>query len=158
MNEVVPIETWRKLLVLDILGGVRDRHVNNVGILMRSDGTSPTYQPVAWDNAVSFGRTFDLYHNVFHKFLFRRSFDLGAAWKVVDKINKADLRDALGEYLQRDFIDDAYKRITFFRDFPYRLPFKICSKGDDSPNEFPSYARYFDPVVERPLHLVHVLA
>lgn len=156
--EVVPADTWRKLLVLDILGGVRDRHVNNVGVIMRSEGGRPVYQAVAWDNAVSFGKTFDLYHNVFHKFLFRRSVDLGGAWKIVDKITKSDLHYALDEFLPRDFVDDAFKRVSFFRDFPYRLPFKVCSKGEDSPNEFPTYAHYFNPVVARPLHLVHVQA
>jgi hypothetical protein len=155
---VVPKKFWKHLLALDILGGVRDRHANNVGFLIKSEDDRPVYRLIAWDNAVSFGKTFDRYHNVFHKFIFRRSVDLGDTWHALDGLSRADLRDALGEYLQPDEIENAYLRVRFFVDFPYRLPWKVCSKGDDSPHGFPSYKSYFDPVEERPLHLLRVPA
>ena len=154
----VPKKFWKHLLALDILGGVRDRHANNVGLLVRTEDDRPIYRLVAWDNAVSFGKAFDRYHNVFHKYLFRRSVDLGETWHALDGLRRADLRDSVGEYLQPDEVEDAYLRVRFFLDFPYRLPWKVCSKGDDSPHGFPDYKAYFDPVVERPLHLLRIPA
>lgn len=155
---VVPMKFWKHLLSVDILGGVRDRHANNVGFLIRSQNEKPIYRIVAWDNAVSFGKAFDRYHNVFHKYLFRRSVDLGESWGPLDKLTRADLRDALDEYLQPEEIEDAYLRVQFFLDYPYRLPWKVCSKGNDGPHDFPSYRSYFDPVVETPLHLLRIPA
>ncbi len=155
---VVPKKFWKHLLAVDILGGVRDRHANNVGFLMKSEGDRPVYRIVAWDNAVSFGRGFDRYHNVFHKYLFRRSVDLGDTWRAFDGLTRADLRDALADYLLPDEIEDAYLRMRFFINYPYRLPWRVCSKGNDSPHDFPKYESYFDPVEERPLHLVCIPA
>jgi hypothetical protein len=153
---VVPKRFWKHLLAVDILGGVRDRHANNVGFLVHEENDRPIYRLVAWDNAVSFGKAFDRYHNVFHKYLFRRSVDLGDTWEALDKLTRADLRDALGDYLQPSEIEDAFLRVRFFIDYPYRLPWKVCSKGDDSPHGFPEYRSYFDPVVEGPLHLLRI--
>lgn len=155
---VVPKPFWRSLLALDILGGVRDRHANNVGFIMRSEDDRPIYRIVAWDNAVSFGETFDRYHNVFHKYLFRRSVDLADTWAVFDNLTRSDLSYALDEFLSPVEIEHAFLRTRFFIDFPYRLPWKVCSKGHDDPHEFPDYRTYFEPVVERPLHLLHVAA
>jgi len=155
---VVPKQFWRELLACDILAGVRDRHANNVGFLLRSENDRPLYRIVAWDNAVSFGKTFARYHNVFHKYLFRRSVDLGDVWTKLDQLTVPDLRASLGEYLQPVDLEHAYMRVRFFVDFPYRLPWKVCSKGNDNPHDFPTYKSYFDPVVERPLHLLRISA
>lgn len=152
----VPKKFWKNLLALDILGGVRDRHANNVGLLMHEEDDRPVYRIIAWDNAVSFGKGFALYHNVFHKYLFRQSVDLGDTWKALDALTRSDLKASLGDYLKPSDIEDAYLRVRFFIDYPYRLPWKVCSKGDDSPHGFPKYETYFDPVVERPLHLPRV--
>lgn len=155
---VVPKKFWKNLLAVDILGGVRDRHANNVGFLVRSENDRPIYRVIAWDNAVSFGKAFDRYHNVFHKYLFRRSVDLGETWGPLDKLTRADLRDALDEYLTPEEIEDAFLRVRFFLDYPYRLPWKVCSQGNDDPHGFPNYRSYFDPVVESPLHLLRIPA
>ncbi len=154
----VPMQLWKNLLAVDILGGVRDRHANNVGFVLRTKNDAPSYSIVAWDNAVSFGKSFDRYHNVFHKYLFRRSVDLGGTWKPLDRLTRADLRDALGDYLLPEEIEDAYLRVRFFIDFPYRLPWKVCSKGIDDPHAFPKYRSYFDPVEVAPLHLLRIPA
>lgn len=154
---VVPKRIWKGLLVLDIVGGARDRHSNNVGLVMRVDaGDRPVYRVAAFDNAVSFGLSFDRYHNVFHKHLFRRSVDLGDLWVVVDKLTRSDLRDAVGDLLQPDEVDHAFRRARFFVDFPYRLPWKVCSKGNDDPSSFPDYRSYFSPAREVPLHMGRV--
>lgn len=154
----VPDVFWKRLLLLDILGGVRDRHANNVGLRMSVEDDVPVYKNVAWDNAVSFGRTFDRYHNVFHKHIFRKSVDLGDEWGVIDRLTRADLRYSLGDYLQPDEIEHAFLRLCFFRDFPYRLPWKVCSDGNDDPHEFPDHMRYFTPTAEGPLHMRYVAA
>ncbi len=155
---VVPKVFWKRLLLVDILGGVRDRHANNVGLRMRVMDDRPVYRIVAWDNAVSFGKTFDRYHNVFHKHIFRRSVDLGAEWKTFDRLTRADLRYALGEYLEPEAIEHAFLRTRFFGDYPYRLPWKVCSRDHDDPHDFPSYETYFAPVVDAPLHMSRVVA
>jgi len=154
----VPRVFWKRLLVADILGGVRDRHANNVGLRMRVSGDQPVYRAVAWDNAVSFGKTFDRYHNVFHKHLFRRSVDLGEEWRALDKLTRADLRYAVGGLLEPDAIEHAFLRTRFFGDFPYRLPWKVCSKGHDDPQDFPDYRTYFYPSADSPLHMSRVAA
>lgn len=154
----VPKVFWKRLLILDIYGGVRDRHANNIGLRMSVDDDQPIYRNVAWDNAVSFGKTFDRYHNVFHKHIFRRAIDLGDEWDVIDRTTRADMRYALGEWLQPEDIEHAFLRAQFFRDYPYRLPWKVCSKGHDDPHEFPDYDTYFRPVRTGPLHMPHVIA
>lgn len=153
-----PKEFWKRLLILDIIGGVRDRHANNVGLLMHVDDDQLIYRIVAWDNAVSFGKTFDRYHNVFHKHIFRRSVDLGDEWRVLDRLTRADLRHAAGELLQPDEIDHAFLRARFFCDFPYRFPWKVCSKGNDDPLEFPDYRAYFEPSAAGSLHMPRIAA
>lgn len=154
----VPKHFWKELLACDILAGVRDRHANNVGFLLRSENDRPLYRIVAWDNAVSFGKTFERYHNVFHKYLFRRSVDLGDVWKKMDNLTIQDLRASVGEYLSPVDLKHAYLRVRFFVDYPYRLPWKVCSKGNDGPHDFPDYKSYFEPVVEKPLHLLRIPA
>ncbi len=154
----VPKVFWKRLLVLDVFGGVRDRHANNVGVRMRVVDDQPVYRAIAWDNAVSFGKTFDRYHNVFHKQLFRRSVDLAEEWRPLDRLTRADVRYALDEFLDPDELEHAFLRARFFGDFPYRLPWKVCSKGHDDPHDFPDYRSYFDPVSETPLHMARVAA
>lgn len=154
----VPKVFWKRLLALDILGGVRDRHANNVGLRVRVTDDQPVYRAVAWDNAVSFGQTFDRYHNVFHKHLFRRSVDLGEEWRPLDRLTRADLRYALGGLLTPDELEHGFLRTRFFGDYPYRLPWKVCSKGHDDPHDFPDYRAYFYPSIDSPLHMSRVAA
>ena len=155
---VVPKAFWKRLLLLDILGGVRDRHANNVGLRMRVIDDRPVYRVVAWDNAVSFGKTFDRYHNVFHKHIFRHSVDLGDEWRLFDRLTRADLRCALDEFLEPEELEHAFLRTRFFGDYPYRLPWKVCSKDNDDPRDFPDYGSYFSPATEAPLHMARVAA
>jgi hypothetical protein len=150
----VPKRFWRELLALDIIAGARDRHANNVGFSLRMIDDRPVYRLVAWDNAVSFGRTFAGYHNVFHKFLFRAAVKFDEVWPVLDRLSHAQFYEALDQYLTPEEIDHAWLRLRFFQDFPYRLPWKVCSEGHDSPREFPDYRAYFEPFIEeRPLLL-----
>lgn len=154
---VVPKRFWKSLLVLDIVGGSRDRHSNNIGIIIRvDDDDKPMHRIVAFDNAVSFGLSFDRYHNVFHKHIFRRSIDLGDAWSTLDKLTLSDVRTHLNDLLQPDEISHALMRAKFFVDFPYRLPWRVCSKGNDDPNSFPDYRNYFFRHRDVPLHMRRV--
>lgn len=155
---LVPKVFWKRLLVLDIVGGTRDRHANNVGLVMHVEDDHPVYRIAAWDNAVSFGRAFDRYHNVFHKHVFRRSVDLGDEWRILDRLTRADLRHAAGQYLRPEEVEHAFLRARFFVDFPHRLPWKVCSRDNDDPQCFPDYRSYFEPTSAGPLHAAHVAA
>lgn len=142
--KTVPKKFWRQLLTLDIIGGARDRHTNNVGIQMRIKDDQPIFRLIAWDNATTFGKTFYRYHNVFHKLLFRKSVLFDDMWPVLHQVTHDDLMGTLSPYLSTDEVDHAYKRMRFFLDYPYRLPWKVCSLGHDSSNEFPPYTDYFE--------------
>ncbi len=155
---VVPKMFWKRLLAVDVVGGSRDRHANNVGLVMHVDGDQLIHRIAAWDNAVSFGRTFDRYHNVFHKHIFRRSVLFDDVWPVLDGLTRADLRDAVGGLLEPDEVEHAFLRARFFVDFPYRLPWKVCSKGNDDSRGFPDYRDYFEPAAVGPLHMSRVSA
>lgn len=154
----IPKVFWKRLLGLDIFGGARDRHANNVGVRFRVRDDQPACRPVAWDNAATFGKTFDRYHNVFHKHIFRRSVDLGDEWRPLDRLTRADVRYALDDLLTPEEMEHAFLRTRFFGDYPYRLPWKVCSKGVDDPHGFPDYEAYFSPRVDSPLHMSRVAA
>lgn len=150
----VPKAYWRQLLALDIIAGTRDRHSNNVGVRLRVSEGKAVYRLVAWDNAVCFGESFKLYHNVFHKFIFRHSVNFDAVWPVWDDLTLEDFHDTFSELLSQKEIAHAYLRLRFFQDYPYRLPWKVVSEGHDCPQEFPDYRAYFEPVVESTDRLV----
>jgi hypothetical protein len=141
----VPKKFWRQLLLLDIVAGSRDRHANNVGVTATLAGERMIYRLVAWDNAASFGLTFDRYHNVFHKFIFRKSVDWDAVWPVADAVTIEGMNDALGGLISDEEIAHAFLRLQFFRDYPYKLPWLVCSDGNDGPNDFPARERWFTP-------------
>jgi len=141
---LVPKYFWKQLLALDIVGGARDRHANNIGIKLLIKNDRPVYRLVAWDNATTFGVTFEKYHNVFHKLLFRKSvLDFDAEWFKLQSISRSDMFTALASFLAPEEIEHAYLRKQFFLDYPYRLPWKVCSQGNDDSNAFPAYTDYF---------------
>ena len=144
----VPRSQWRQLLALDIVAGVRDRHSGNVGLSLGiSQKNVPEYHVVAWDNACTFGRTFAKYHNVFHKYLFRTVVDFETIWPIWNQLTREDYEYALAGLLTQEEIDDAYLRMQFFQQYPYKLPWSVCSEGRDDANEFPDYQNYFQPLV-----------
>lgn len=145
---LVPRHVWRQLLALDLIACSRDRHAGNVGLRLRLVEDRPVYRLVAWDNAVSFGKTFRNYHNVFHKALFRTSVQFDDVWSVLDSITDAQLTDALSPYLDAEEVEHACARRRFFQEFPYRLPWKMLSRGHEDPADFPDYRAYFEPFVE----------
>jgi len=147
-------DQWRQLLALDIIAGARDRHANNVGVTMHIEDNRPIYNLVAWDNAATFGLTFARYHNVFHKYLFRQSVNFDKIWPVLDKITLKDLRRTLGPYVSEEEVGHAFMRMEFFQEYPYKLPWRVASDGNDGPSDFPDYKAFFEPVVEKAQHLV----
>lgn len=140
---LVPKRFWRQLLVLDLIAGSRDRHINNVGYRIELDGNRPIYRLVAWDNAATFGHTFNLYHNVFHKLLFRHHANLVDVWPLVEELEYAEFVVVLEQYLTRDRIDHAWMRVQWMREFPYKLNWKMMSQGHDDSDEFPNYSEWF---------------
>lgn len=146
----VPKSSWRQLLALDIIAGARDRHANNVGLLMSITGDRPTYRLVAWDNAVTFGLTFARYHNVFHKYLFRDAVDFTEIWPALDNVTYTDMLTALGDYITEEEVNHAFLRLKFIRDdYPYRLPWTVCSQGAEEADDFPAYVSFFEPSDEK---------
>ncbi len=154
---LVPREQWRMLLILDIIAASRDRHSNNLGLQLKIQANKVGYGLMAWDNACTFGLTFEKYHNVFHKYLFRQRVDLDPFWPKLEKLTRRDFTDTLGDNLTTEEIDHAYLRLQFMLEFPYRLPFQIMSKGEDDNDKFPSYASYFSPLREASDGLLMVL-
>lgn len=144
----VPRKYWRQLLMLDIIAGARDRHSNNIGLKLHVIDNKPAYRLVAWDNATTFGKTFVKYHNVFHKFLFRDAVKFDDQWPVMRSVTKATFEKTLAPFLTDIEVEHAWKRLRFFLVYPYRLPWVICSKGNDDPNGFPAYASYFEAIDE----------
>lgn len=154
----VPTRDWLRLMVLDMVACSRDRHINNVGLRMviSGDGERPLYHPIGWDNSTSFGLTFAKYHNVFHKYLFRHTLNLSRYWKELESFSLSDFQDAIGStksaqgktvpLLSELEVEHAYARLQWMLEYPYRLPWKVCSKGHDDANGFPSYKSWFVPL------------
>lgn len=139
---------WLRLIVLDLVANSRDRHLNNVGLRILFNGDKARYQIVAWDNAVSFGKTFHFYHQVFHKRLYRKKLSLTTVWDKLVATREQDFRSTLGSLLDPEDVRHAWRRHCFLVEYPHRLPWKVLSKGSDSVKDFPSYAEYFsiDPL------------
>lgn len=155
---LVPKAYWRRLLALDIIAGARDRHARNVGITVHLSADKPTYRLHAWDNACTFGKTFKRYHNVFHKFIFRAYVNFDDIWPAWDRLTLEAMQSTLGDLLTAEEVVDAFLRVQFFHEYPYRLPWKVCSQGHDSSKDFPPYTAFFKPVIEQPQHLVALSA
>lgn len=145
-TRMVPEESWLKLLVLDFVAGARDRHSNNVGIRILLDPASPNrYGLVAWDNAVTFGKTFRFYHQVFHKFGYRDRINFDPVWDAFVAVTDDILRSVLIGLVSDEEVEHACVRRSFLENFPYRVPWKVVSLGTDSVKDFPSY----DPLFEQ---------
>lgn len=139
---------WLRIVVLDIVAGARDRHSNNVGLRILFDGDVAKFQPIAWDNAVTFGKIFHLYHEVFHKYLLRDRFSLTTVWDKLVSLRERDFRSTLASLLDPEEVKHAWLRHCFLVEYPYRLPWVVMSKGSDATNGFPDYLEHFS---EHPL-------
>lgn len=141
---------WLRLVLLDLVAGARDRHSNNVGVAAdpkkKPSGRS---QLVAFDNAVTFGRTFRYYHEVFHKFLFRSEIDLDPAWGSFTSVRESDFRDAISGLVSPVEVDHAWIRYRYAIEFPYRLPWEKISCGEDAPRDFPPREKLFGDVPQK---------
>ena len=139
----VPKRLWVRLLILDIIAGSRDRHINNVGVVVKMKEPRPEYSILGWDNACTFGATFAKYHNVFHKYLFKYAVQLEAHWDMLEKFTLVDFTRVLGELLNPIDVAQAYERLQFMLEYPYRLPWRVMSQGHDDSDSFPSYSAWF---------------
>lgn len=146
----VPKSSWLKLVLLDLVAGSRDRHANNVGLRILFEGDKAVFRLVAWDNPVAFGTTFRLYHQVFHKFLFRKTFHVDPVWEKFSSLRKEDLRVALSGLVSDLEVEHAWLRYQFAVDFPYRLPWEMMSHGSDLPSSFPAHADFFERRMQDP--------
>lgn len=137
---VVPEEAWVRLALLDVVAGQRDRHSNQAGVVL-SFSKPPSL--VVWDNAATFGTTFEGYHQVFHRHLFRDRFPTGRAWEKVASTKDDDVRSALSGLVSEEEIRHACLRRQFVEDFAYRLPWEVFSKGATRRQLFPRYEGHF---------------
>lgn len=149
---LAPKSQWLRLVVMDLLANSRDRHINNVGLRILFPTDKATYRLVAWDNAVSFGESFHFYHQVFHKYLFRKHLDLSTVWDTLTALREQDFNEVLGSLITPEEVRHAWRRCQFLVEFPYRLPWKRFSKGNEEPGTFPDYKEYFvDASLQNPV-------
>lgn len=150
------IEDWRRVVILDLINGSRDRHVNGAGVTLKLDGNKAIYHPLLWDNAVSGGLTFDRYYSVFHRALFSRAINLDPFLDQLSIIKLADVQHVTAGLWNSEEQSHAWQRIRFILRYPYRIPWSMMSKGIDDKDEFPDYADWFKPltVIQSPGSLV----
>lgn len=147
VTDLVSREEWLKLCLLDMLACSRDRHINNVGFRMSgtNENGEATYGLVAWDNDASFGLTFERYYCVFHKYIFpkRMPIFLRDHIDMFSELEYGFFVEKLTEYLTTDEIRDVWLRMQWVVRYPYKMPYKVMSKGAKRPTEFPSYGSFF---------------
>lgn len=133
-----------KLLVLDFVAGARDRHASNVGARVRVAPGATTFDLVAWDNAVAFGKTLRFYHQMFHHFVFCDRINFDPVWDDFVAVSDDAIRSSLLGLISVEEVEHACVRRRFLEDFPYRMPWKILSQGQEDPKTFPTYERLFE--------------
>lgn len=142
--ELVSREKFRRMILLDIIAGSRDRHSSNVGFKYKITGDRIVYDLVAWDNACTFGRYFKFYHNVFHKRLFRDRFNIEPYYQTLENIRLGEFTDLFEGMIHEQEINHAFLRLQYIIDFPYKIPWRLLSEGEDNPNKFPIHKEYFE--------------
>lgn len=141
--KLVSRESFRRLTILDIIAGSRDRHSKNIGFKYKIAGDRISYYLVGWDNACTFGRYFTYYHNVFHKRLFREKINLEPYYEKLENIRLDDFVGTFEGLIAIEEIYHAFLRLQFIIDFSYKIPWLEISKGEDNLNKFPEYREYF---------------
>ena len=145
-----PKDEWRRLVLLDLIGNNRDRHGKNV--IVRFPGP----HLVAIDNSIAFGTCFGRYRDIFHKYLFPRSFNFEPYRDTIKNLTKSDL-SSLHALLKPTEVAHIFMRAQFLLRFPYLTPFETMSEGQTGLNDFPSRKPFFREKArifqERPLVL-----
>ena len=113
---------WIRALILDFVSCQRDRHLNNVGLRAHVESGELRAIPVLWDNGVSFGPELERYRNVPHKLLHANFVDVSPVLASFDNIKAADFDEALHDVTWKDEREQAFKRLRFACEYPYRLP------------------------------------
>lgn len=147
VTSLVSREEWLKLTLLDLIACSRDRHINNVGFRMSGTDVNgkATYGLVAWDNDAAFGRMYERYYCVFHKYMFPRRMPLFLQDHITmfRELDYGFFEEKLTEYLLPGEVRDVWLRMQWLIRYPYKLPYKVMSKGAKHPTEFPSYQSFF---------------
>jgi hypothetical protein len=159
LRDKVQISDTARLTTLDFLACSRDRHAANYGARLDTSNGKARWRLVGWDNGCSFGLTQTRYHCVAHKHLFRYAFDLEPVWETLLNLRRSQLVSELGELLGEEAVDHVWHRSQFVLTFPHRMPWKTLSQGCDSPDSFPSYAEFFQPMVgTKPFYILQTQA
>jgi hypothetical protein len=146
-----------KVSLLDFLACNRDRHGGNYGVRLQLESMKPGWKLVAWDNGVTFGQAFERYHCVGHKYLFRDAFPVEPLWGRLETLTRGGLQEALGDLLDAQQIDNVWLRAQFALEFPYRLPWRVLSKGAQHAADFPSWREYFTPMCTSTSNRLYIL-
>lgn len=142
----VPREDVVRLTLLDFIAGQRDRHGANYGVRIDIKDGKARWRLVGWDNGVAFGKTFERYKSVAHKYLFQFSFNIENEWSAVENMRRSELDHALDGLLLGDAIEHTWLRAQFVLAYPYRLPWCVLSQGAETDGSFPAYETYFNPL------------
>jgi len=113
---------WIRSLVLDFVSCQRDRHLNNVGLRAHVESGELRAIPVLWDNGVAFGPALERYRNVPHKMLYPMTVDVSSVLAPLDKLKLSDFKEALHAVTWLEEREQAFKRLRFACEYPYRLP------------------------------------
>jgi hypothetical protein len=155
LRDKVPTDDTLRLTVLDFLACARDRHAANYGVRLDVSGPKARWRLVGWDNGCSFGLTQERYQCVAHKYLFRYALDLEPVWKSLLAVRRSDLHAELCDFIDGEAVEHIWHRVQFITLFPHRMPWKTLSQGSDSPETFPSYAAFFQPMVgSKPFYIL----
>jgi hypothetical protein len=127
-----------RMVVLDLIINNADRHARNIVIDTFND------RVFGIDHSVSFGSGYQLYKNIFHKYLFFTKLEIPeAVLEQVDGITPASLKNSIGALVSKEELDYTYWRARFVVDHSDRLAFVRVSQGNLNSKEFPSYESWF---------------
>lgn len=133
----VDIDKLRKLVILDLMMNNTDRHAKNCKF--------DTFSEEVWgiDNGLCFGRYFEYYNNVFHRYLFIKKLELlPDERRRLEAVTLDQIRKVLDRYLSKREIEETYWRVQWVLEQP-NLGYERIAPDSESKNDFPSYKKWF---------------
>lgn len=146
------LDAMKRIIVLDLICNNTDRHGRNVIV--------DTHGKWVWaiDNDLSFGPYFKGYRNVFHKYIYLRTFDLPHDVKAVLKgIKEKQISDTIGKLVPKEAVRQTYLRIQFLLEHQDSLAYWNLSHGGLGRDDFPSYERWFKKRLKADPQVSHVM-
>jgi len=127
----------RKLIIFDMIINNTDRHIMNCLFDLDED------RVWAIDNACAFKSCYRWYYNVFHRFLYEKSFVLKLKErKLLESISREKLKKYLSSYLTEDEIEHTYLRVRWMLSQD-DLSFSLMSGDQEDRRRYPSRSKWF---------------